>query len=343
MIAPQRRMSGARPNKGDDDMGMLIDGKWTTKWYDADEKGHFVRDDTKFRRWVTADGASGFPAEAGRYHLYVSWACPWAHRTILARRLRKLEDVISLSVVAWFVGEDGWQFSDRPGTMPDLVNHARFLREIYTKAKADYTGRVTVPVLWDKKQSTVVSNESREILRMLDDAFRELGDPEVHFHPPDLHDATESAIDAIYQPINNGVYRCGFANTQGAYDEAVVELFEALDHWDDVLGRQRWMCGDRMTEADICLFTTLLRFELVYHTHFKCNVRRLRDYPNLWGFTREVYQLPGVADVCNLEHIKHHYFESHDSINPKRIVPRGPDIDFTEPHDRARLGGAAPV
>ncbi|MFW6049638.1 MAG: glutathione S-transferase family protein [Myxococcota bacterium] len=324
-------------------MGMLIDGKWSTQWYAADAKGRFIRDDTKFRGWVTRDGSSGFPAEAGRYHLYASWACPWAHRTLIARKLRKLEDVVSLSVVDWFMGDDGWEFSDREGTIPDDVNGARHLRDVYVKASPNYTGRVTVPVLWDKQKGTIVNNESREILRMLDDAFLELGDRDVHFHPPDLHDRIEETIDAIYSPINNGVYRSGFASSQEAYDEAVGELFDALDHWEGVLGEQRWLCGNRMTEADICLFTTLLRFDLVYHTHFKCNVRRIRDYPNLWGFTREIYQLPGVAETCNLTHIKRHYFQSHESINPKRIVPAGPDIDFSKPHDRARLGGEPPL
>ncbi|MFW6087855.1 MAG: glutathione S-transferase family protein, partial [Myxococcota bacterium] len=286
---------------------MLIDGKWSTRWYGADEKGRFIREDTQFRDRVTRDGSSGFPAEPGRYHLYASWACPWAHRTLIARKLRNLESAISVSVVDWFMGDDGWQFTDREGTIPDPIHHARYLREVYLKAKPDYTGRVTVPVLWDKQKGTIVSNESREILRMLDDAFRDVGDPDVHFHPPELHDRIEQTIDAIYTPINNGVYRSGFASTQEAYDEAVTDLFAALDHWESVLANQRWLCGDVMTEADICLFTTLLRFDLVYHTHFKCNVRRVRDYPSLWGFTREIYQLPGVADVCNVTHIKRHY------------------------------------
>jgi putative glutathione S-transferase len=318
-------------------MGLLINGEWSTEWYGSDQKGHFIREDTKFHNRVTRDGSSGFPAESGRYHLYVSWACPWAHRVLVMRKLRGLDPHISLSVVDWFMGDEGWHFSERPGAIPDTVNHASLLREIYLKAKPDYTGRVTVPVLWDKQRETIVNNESRELIRILDDEFRELGEPDVHFHPPELHDDIEKAIDAIYQPINNGVYRCGFANTQQAYDEAVTALFDALDHWEGVLARQRYMCGDRMSEADICLFTTLVRFDLVYHYHFKCNVRRLRDYPNLWNFTKEIYQMPGVAETCNFEHIKNHYYQSHESVNPKRIVPKGPEIDYSEPHDRERF------
>lgn len=324
-------------------MGMLIDGEWSTKWYGADPKGHFIREKTRFRGWVTRDGSSGFPAVAGRYHLYVSWACPWAHRTVIVRKLRKLEDAISMSVVDWYMGDDGWVFTDREGTIPDTVNHARYLRDVYRKADAHYTGRVTVPILWDKEKGTIVNNESSEILRMFDDAFLDVGDPNVSFHPPELHERIEETIHSIYRPINDGVYRCGFATTQEAYDEAVTELFEELDRWEQLLGRQRWLCGDVMTEADICLFATLVRFDLVYHFHFKCNVQRLRDYPNLWGFTREIYQLPGVADTCNVRHIKGHYFESHPSINPTGIVPKGPEIDFHAPHDRTRLGGRPPV
>jgi putative glutathione S-transferase len=318
-------------------MGMLVDGKWSTEWYKPDSKGRFQRPETRFHDRVTADGSSGFKAEAGRYHLYVSHACPWAHRALIMRKLKKLEDAISISVVDYFMGDDGWVFTERPGAIPDTVNNKKFLRDIYLLADPGYTGRVTVPVLWDKKEQTIVNNESREILRMLDTEFDAIGDASITFAPAELRGKIDETLTAIYEPINNGVYRSGFATTQEAYDEAVTELFDALDHWENVLGSQRFLCGDIITEADWCLFATLVRFDPVYVGHFKCNLRRIVDYPNLWNFVKELYQIPGIADTCNFDHIKRHYYESHETINPTRIVPKGPVIDFNEPHDRDRL------
>jgi len=317
-------------------MGMLVEGEWKTENRLRNEEGRFVRSETSFRDRVTADGSSGFPAETGRYHLYVSWACPWAHRTAIMRRLKGLEDAISLSSVAPFMGEDGWTFSDR---FQDPLYGAGHLREIYTKADPDYTGRVTTPVLWDKEREIIVNNESREVIRMLDTEFEEYVATGTDFYPESLREDIDWTIDAIYNPINNGVYRSGFAATQEAYDEAVTEVFDALDHWEDVLSRQRYLCGDAVTEADWCMFTTLVRFDPVYHYHFKCNLRKISDYPNLWGYLRDLYQIPGVAETVDLDHIKRHYYTSHESVNPTRIVPKGPILDLDEPHDRARLSG----
>jgi glutathionyl-hydroquinone reductase len=319
-------------------MGRMVSGKWTTQWYDADAEGRFCREQTRFHDRISHDGSTAFPAEAGRYHLYVSLACPWAHRTLIARKLKQLEAAIDVSVVDPFMGDDGWWFSDAPGARPDTVNGARFLWQVYAKAKPGYTGRVTVPVLWDKHTGSIVNNESRQILRMLDREFDAFGDASVTLCPEPLRAAIDRELDALYEPVNNGVYRAGFASTQQAYDEAVTELFAALDGYERRLSRQRYLIGPELTEADICLFTTLFRFDLVYHYHFKCNLRRLRDYENLWGFVRDVYQLPGVSETCNLDHIKQHYFRSHPHINPTRIVPKGPSIDFDQPHSRARLG-----
>lgn len=318
-------------------MGKLINGDWSTEWYTPDAKGRFVRSETKFRNTVTADGSSGFPAVADRYHLYVSYACPWAHRTLIVRNLKGLEDAISLSIVDPLMTDDGWHFSDGPGCVPDTVNGAKYLRQIYIAADPSYTGRVTVPVLWDRERRTIVNNESRELIRMLDTQFDAVGDASVSFYPDDLRHRIDETIDAIYEPINNGVYRSGFATTQSAYDSAVGELFTALDHWEDLLSRQRYMCGDRITLADWCMFTTLLRFDPVYHGHFKCNVRRITDMPNLWGYLRDLYQVPGVAETCNLDHIKQHYYRSHPTVNPTCVVPKGPAIDFSSRHDRSRF------
>ncbi len=316
-------------------MGQFIEGKWTTEWYQPDDKGRFQRPQTKFHDRITADGASGFKAEAGRYHLYVSLACPWAHRTLILRKLKKLEDAISISVVDHFMADDGWEFTDNPGCIPDSVNQKQFLREIYLLASPNYTGRVTVPVLWDKQTGVIVNNESREIIRMLDTEFDAIGDSSVSFYPETLRKLVDETIDAIYEPINNGVYRSGFAVSQEAYTEAVTELFSGLDHWEQVLGRQRYLCGTVITEADWCLFTTLMRFDSVYVGHFKCNVQRIVDYPNLWNYLKELYQVPGVAETVNMDHIKNHYYQSHESINPTRIVPKGPVIDFGESHNRS--------
>jgi glutathionyl-hydroquinone reductase len=321
--------------------GMLVEGEWITEGNLATEEGRFVRGGTSFRDEVTADGSSGFPAEAGRYHLYVAWACPWAHRTAILRKLMCLESAIGLSAVGSFMGDDGWAFYDEPGVMPDTVNGARYLREVYQKADPDYTGRVTTPVLWDKERETIVNNESREIIRMLDHEFDpvEGARADVDFCPEDLREQVDQTIDEIYDPINNGVYRSGFATTQEAYEEAVTELFDALDLWERVLSERRYLCGDRITEADWCMFPTLLRFDPVYHGHFKCNLRRIVDYPNLWGYLRDLYQQPGIAETVYLDHIRRHYYRSHESINPTRIVPKGPIIDFTTPHGRKRLSG----
>jgi len=313
---------------------MLVEGEWKTQKQFQNEEGRFVRSTTSFRDWVMADGSSVFPAEAGRYHLYISWACPWAHRTAMMLTLKGLDGAISLSSVDPFMGDDGWMFSD---DYPDSLNGAKYLREIYTAAAPDYTGRVTTPVLWDKERNVIVNNESRDLIRILDTEFQQLSTTNLDLYPPDLRDEIETTIDAIYEPVNNGVYKSGFASKQEVYEEAVTELFEALDHWDDVLGHRRYLCGDRLTEADICLFTTLIRFDVVYHGHFKCNVRRIVDYPNLSGYLRDIYQIPGIAETVYLDDIKRHYYTSHESVNPTRIVPVGPDIDLNAPHNRERF------
>ncbi|MFQ5936898.1 MAG: glutathione S-transferase family protein [Acidiferrobacterales bacterium] len=319
-------------------MGLLVNGQWSTESYASDDRGRFIRSKTKYRRWITEDATSAFAPERDRYHLYVSYACPWAHRTLIMRKLRGLDDTISLSVVDPFMGEDGWPFSDGPGCIPDTINGAHYLRDIYLKADANYTGRVTVPVLWDRKKETIVNNESREIMRMFDTVFSKLNAEAPDYYPTQHRDCIDKTIDALYDPINNGVYRAGFARKQEAYDQAVGQLFKALDMWEGVLTQQRYLCGNVITEADWCFFTTLIRFDMVYHTHFKCNVRRITDYPNIWNYLRELYQLPGVAQTCHFDHIKQHYYQSHTSINPTGIVAAGPLIDFTEPHDRDRLG-----
>ena len=319
-------------------MGKLIDGQWSNDWYTPDDKGHFVREETKFRGAVSADGSSGFRAEPGRYHLYVSLACPWAHRTLVARALLRLENAISISVVHPHMGDNGWDFAEFPGAIADPLHDARYLYEVYTRAKADYSGRVTVPVLWDTRTETIVCNESRLILRMLSREFAQFAGARSELCPEGQKSAIDGAIDALYAPVNNGVYRAGFAVKQGAYETAVRELFTALDGYEVQLEKQRFLLGPQLTEADICFFTTLLRFDPVYHYHFKCNLRRLSDYPALFGYLRDLYQTPGVAETCNLEHIKHHYFTSHPNVNPTRIVPLGPEVDLTARHDRERLG-----
>ena len=319
---------------------MLVEGEWKTEdSIPRDSEGRFVRSTTSFRDRVTADGSSGFGAEAGRYHLYVALACPWAHRTIIMRGLKGLEGAISMSVVGSYMGEDGWGWYGELGEVPDELHGSRYLREVYQKADLGYTGRVTTPVLWDRETGRIVNNESREIIRMLDREFDNVegARADVNFCPNDLREEVDRVIDEIYDPVNNGVYRSGFATSQEAYEEAVTELFGALDHWEAVLGEQRYLCGDRITEADWCLFPTLVRFDAVYHGHFKCNLRRIVDYPNLWNYTKELYQYPGVAETVNMDHIKKHYYRSHAGINPTGIVPKGPILDFTEPHDRDRL------
>lgn len=322
-------------------MGRLIDGQWTTQWYQPDASGRFVRPETSFRRWVRRGDEAFAPADS-RYHLYVSLACPWAHRTLIVRALQGLEDSIGVSVVDHFMGEDGWRFdASVPGATGDELLGKTFLREVYVAADSHFTGRVTVPVLWDRQRGTIVNNESREIVRMLDHEFVDLAKHPVDLAPASMQAEIERVIDAIYEPINNGVYKAGFARSQSAYDEAVGELFAALDHWDAVLAKQRWLAGDRLSEADIFLFTTLIRFDLVYHTHFKCNRKRIADYDHLSGFVRELYQIPGVAETCNFEHIRRHYFASHTSINPARIVAIGPDLaaELHKPHGRDAVAG----
>jgi putative glutathione S-transferase len=316
-------------------MGLLVEGKWQDQWYDTKKSGgRFERKASSFRDQVSADGASGFLAEPGRYHLYVSLACPWAHRTLIVRKLKKLEQVISLSVVDPLMGARGWVFSEAPGAIPDSVNGAKQLYEVYLKAKPDYTGRVTVPVLWDRQTQTIINNESSEIIRIFNSAFDAWGDASLDLYPEGLRAAIDEVNAEVYDRVNNGVYKAGFATTQEAYEEAVTALFSALDSLEERLGRQRYLAGDRITEADWRLFTTLVRFDAVYHGHFKCNLRRLTDYPNLWGLTRELFQVRGVAETVNFDHIKRHYYWSHTSINPSQVVPLGPQLDFLAPHGR---------
>lgn len=310
--------------------GMLINGEWQKEGYQKDNDGRFLRNPTTFRNWIIADEKSDFIPEAGRYHLYVSLACPWAHRTLIIRKLKGLEDAISLSIVDPYMGEEGWQFSNAPGTIPDAIHGANYLREVYIKADPNYTGRVTVPVLWDKKTGTIINNESRELLRMFDHEFQGIARNQTDYCPPDLKETIDQTIDQIYQPINNGVYRAGFAQSQAAYEEAVTELFTALDSWEEVLSDQPYLCGDQITEADWCMFTTLFRFDPVYYVHFKCNLYRLIDYPNLWQYLLNLYHQPGIKETCNLDHIKQHYYRSHPQINPTGIVPKGPILDLDQ-------------
>ena len=322
-------------------MGLLVDGQWQDKWYDTKSTGgRFKRDISRFRSWVTPDGAagptgtSGFKAEAGRYHLYVSYACPWAHRTLIIRKLKGLEDMISLSVVHWYMADHGWTFADGNGVIADPIHDADYMFQVYQAADSDYTGRVTVPVLWDKEKDTIVSNESADIIRMFNSAFDSAGATAGDYYPEPLRDEIDEINSRVYSTVNNGVYKSGFATTQDAYEEAVEPLFESLEWLDDRLSTRRYLLGDRITEADWRLFTTLLRFDPVYFGHFKCNRRRIVDFEHLWPYVRDLYQVPGVADTVHMDHIKSHYYASHDTINPTRIVPVGPDIDFSEPHGR---------
>jgi len=312
-------------------MGLLIDGHWHDQWYDtASTGGRFVRTEAQFRNWVTPDGSpgpsgsGGFAAAPGRYHLYVGHACPWAHRTVIFRRLKGLEDMISLAVVNWYMAEHGWTFEPAPGVVPDPIVGARFLHEIYTATQPDYSGRVTIPVLWDRERRTIVSNESSEIIRMLNSAFDGIGAAPGDYYPEPLREAIDAVNARVYATVNNGVYRAGFATIQAAYDEAVGALFDTLDWLEQRLGGTDYLCGDRLTEADWRLFTTLIRFDAVYHYHFKCNLRRIKDYPRLHALLLRLYVMPGIAQTVHWQHIKGHYFGSHRSINPTGIVPRGP-------------------
>ena len=304
-------------------------------------------ENSQFRNWVTPDGAAGasgeggFRAEPGRYHLYVSLACPWAHRTLIVRRLKGLESIVGVSVVHWLMREDGWTFAETPGATGDRLFGSRYLHEIYTRAEPGYSGRVTVPVLWDLERGAIVNNELSEIIRMLNSAFDRCGAAPGDFYPVALRAEIDRINARVYATANNGVYRAGFATTQAAYDEAVTELFASLDWVEGLLGTRRYLAGDRVTEADWRLFTTLVRFDPVYHGHFKCNLRRLVDYPNLWNYTRELYQWPGVAETVDFTHIKGHYYGSHATINPTGIVPKGPILDFSAPHGREWLRAAA--
>jgi putative glutathione S-transferase len=325
-------------------MGLLIDGVWRDQGFDAKSTGgRFVRKDSHFRNWVTADGApgpsgeGGFLATPGRYHLYVSLACPWAHRSLIFRKLKKLEDIVSHSIVDPLMGDEGWVFSNFPGAIPDTVNAKQRLYEIYLFAEPRYSGRVTVPVLWDKKKKTIVNNESSEIIRMFNSAFDKFTGAREDYYPWELRGEIDAINDLVYKQINNGVYRAGFATTQEAYEEAFRDLFAALDETERRLSRQRYLAGGRLTEADWRLFTTLVRFDPVYVGHFKCNLRRIADYPNLSNYLRELYQVPGIAETVNFEHIKRHYYMSHPQINPTRIVPLGPEIKLDAPHDRVRF------
>jgi len=329
-------------------MGQLIDGVWHDTWYDTlATGGAFKRGAAQLRNWITADGSagpsgtSGFAAEPGRYHLYVSLACPWAHRTLIFRKLKGLEDLIGVSVVHPDMLENGWTFMrDDHGATGDTLFGSEFAHQIYTRAHPDYSGRVTVPILWDKTRNMIVSNESSEIIRMFNSAFDGLTGNRDDYWPEPLRDTIETVNARIYSTINNGVYKSGFATTQAAYDAAVGPLFDSLDWLESRLSENRYLMGDQITEADWRLFTTLIRFDPVYHLHFKCNRRRIIDYPNLWGFTRELYQWPGVAETVGMQHIVRHYHYSHDTINPHRIVPIGPDLDYLQPHGRDQRSAA---
>ncbi len=324
-------------------MGILVDGKWTARESAKKSDGKFMRAETQWRDWITRDGEPaegrkrGFKAEPGRYHLYVSFACPWAHRTLIVRKLKGLEGIISVSVVHHFLGEDGWTFLAENGGTGDRLYGLDFLHQIYTKADPHYSGRVTVPVLWDSKEQTIVSNESAEIIRMLNGAFDEWGDAALDLYPESLRAEIDAINALVYPAINNGVYRAGFSTTQKAYEEAFRDVFSALDRIEDRLARQRYLVGDTITEADWRLFTTLVRFDPVYVGHFKCNLRRIADYPNLSNYLRDLFQAEGVAGTVDMHHIKSHYYGSHETINPTRIVPVGPEIDNAAPHDRGRF------
>ena len=324
-------------------MGMLVDGRWTDDDRLRNEAGKFIRPESAFRSWVTTDGTAGpageggFKAAAGRYHLYITHNCPWAYRAMVFRKLKGLEDVISLAIGGSGRKDQGWTFDDEPRCLPDTVNNITFLHEVYTKAAPHYTGRVTVPTLWDKERHTVVNNESSEIIRMFNSAFDEITGNRLDYYPEELRGDIDAINEIVYANVNNGVYRCGFASSQAAYEEAFDKLFNTLDMLEERLGGQRYLVGNRLTEADWRLFSTLLRFDPVYYGNFKCNRKHIYEYPNLWGFTRELYQWPGIAEVTDLAHIKRGYYGLMPGLNPTGIVPKGPAIDFTEPHDRDRF------
>tara|TARA_Y100000294_G_scaffold101632_1_gene94436 strand:- start:39 stop:1025 length:987 start_codon:yes stop_codon:yes gene_type:complete len=322
-------------------MGLLIEGKWHDRWYDTkDNNGEFMREDSQFRSWITPDGSAGptgiagFPAEPGRYHLYVSLACPWAHRTLIFLKLKSLEDIIAVSIVHPHMLDQGWVFDDWKGETGDNLYGFKCLHQQYTRAKSEYTGRVTVPVLWDSQRETIVSNESSEIIRMFNSSFNEFTPVKTDYYPEDLLEEIDLINANIYHNLNNGVYRCGFATTQEAYQASFTRLFDCLNELESMLGKQRYLLGGIITEADWRLFTTLIRFDAVYFSHFKTNMRRIRDYPKLSGYVRDLFQQPGIAETVNMEHIKQHYYYSHHTINPSRIVPEGPELNFSVPHQR---------
>jgi glutathionyl-hydroquinone reductase len=324
-------------------MGLLVDGVWQDD-VSRTKEGHFIRPTTQFRNWVTPDGKAGssgeggFPAEAGRYHLYVSLACPWAHRTVIFRKLKALENVISLSIVSPDMGREGWTFNKSEGSTGDEVNGKSKLSEIYLLANPRYSGRVSVPVLWDKKRKTIVNNESPEIIRMLNSAFDAFTNVHTDYYPKSLREEIDRLNDLVYPNINNGVYRAGFATTQTAYEQAFRNLFDTLEEIEQILSQHRYLVGNTITEADLRLFTTLIRFDAVYYSHFKCNWRRISEYPNLSNYVRDLYQVPGIAETVSIEQIKRHYYGSQRQVNPTGIVPVGPQLDFAAPHDRARFG-----
>jgi len=310
-------------------MGQLVDGVWKVGALGAGTRGAFERPKTTFR-------STEVVAEPGRYHLYAAYACPWAQRTLILRALRGLDEAIGVTIVDWRMGDDGWAFGG--DGEPDPLFGAQFLRDVYVRADARFSGRVTVPVLWDTKAGTIVNNESREIMRVLDTGFDSIAKSPISLAPPSLVAEIDATLDAIYEPYNNGVYRAGFATTQDAYEKACREVFATLDRVEELLSRQRYLCGPALTEADVAFFTTSLRFDLVYYSHFKCNVRRLADYPNVWGLVRELYQMPAIRETCRLDHIKQHYYWSQNNVNPHRLIPLGPTIDYDAPHDRQRFG-----
>lgn len=314
-------------------MGLLVNGEWQDKWYDTQStQGEFVRQDSQFRNWI---GSSDFPAESGRYHLFVSYACPWAHRTLIFRKLKQLEEHIGVTVVDPLMLENGWELTgDQKGTP---LPNAQYLYHIYQAVQTDYSGRVTVPVLWDKHKNTIVSNESAEIIRMFNSAFNSLTGNTEDYYPDDLHEEIDKINEQVYHTVNNGVYKCGFATTQEAYEKAFKTLFATLQYLDNTLGKQRYLAGDKLTEADWRLFTTLIRFDAVYHGHFKTNLRQIESYPNLSNYLRELYQIPGIADTVDFQHIKAHYYGSHTTINPTHIIPAGPELDFNRPHNRGQF------
>ena len=327
-------------------MGLLIDGIWQEQARDVAKDpatgGRFERSASAFRNWVTPDGRpgptghDGFAAAAGRYHLYVSLACPWAHRTLIMRALKGLEQIVPVSVTHWLMAEQGWTFAQGEGVIPDPLFNSRYVHELYSRADPGYSGRATVPVLWDKHTQTIVNNESSEIIRMFNRGFDTAGAKPGDYYPKEHQEEIDAVNARVYDTLNNGVYKAGFAATQAAYEEALIPLFETLDWLEERLGQSRFLVGDALTEADIRLFTTLVRFDAVYNGHFKCNIRRIVDYPNLWAYTRDIYQLPGVTPTVNFMHIKRHYYMSHRHINPTGIVPAGPALDFDSPSERGK-------